>query len=421
MKNNQNQPNQYDAVLGGNAPPPIHGAVLGGIEGVKRRLASSNVEVQISALNDALNYGDVGLNTLIKTLQHESVQIRKYVYKLLQDKEETQVKQALQDYKFWTSFEKYYEFPSNHATTFANRKVIEFEPKIGITDTVNTAYAFRGYRHWGYKKHDITIKDKLKAFLQHPLASKVEALVFGCWIERDSKDLSSSNLVNALIDFNEKLQNIKAIFIGDIYECEINSIVQTDISYILLAYPNLEVLKIRGNGNSLFHFNIPSGLEFSKCRHENLKVLIIEADGLHYLAVNQICQLELPGLEYLELWLDSIQWYRDEMKYIDDLMPILSGKFPKLKYLGLRNSDYTNEIAFAVVDSLIIKNLVELDLSMGRLHDEGAAALLNCSSINNLDTLNLCDNNLSYDMIERLEKLDIEVISDKCRYYPSYE
>ena len=143
MNNNQNQPNQYDAVLGGNAPPPIHGAVLGGIEGVKRRLASSNVEAQIAALNDALNYGDVGLDSLIKTLQHESVQIQQYAYKLLQDKEETQVKQALENYKFWTSFEKNYKFSTNHATTFANRKVIEFDPKIGITDTVNTAYAIK--------------------------------------------------------------------------------------------------------------------------------------------------------------------------------------------------------------------------------------------------------------------------------------
>ena len=75
MTNNQNQPNQYDAVLGGNAPPPIHGAVLGGIEGVKRRLASSNVDVQIAALNDALNYGDVGLDLVISALKNESKKV----------------------------------------------------------------------------------------------------------------------------------------------------------------------------------------------------------------------------------------------------------------------------------------------------------------------------------------------------------
>ena len=35
MTNNQNQPREYDAVLGGQSPPPVEGAILGGIEGVK--------------------------------------------------------------------------------------------------------------------------------------------------------------------------------------------------------------------------------------------------------------------------------------------------------------------------------------------------------------------------------------------------
>ena len=426
MTNNQNQPNQYDAVLGGNAPPPIHGAVLGGIGGVKRRLASSNVDAQVAALNDALNYRDVGLNFLIETLQHESVEIQRYVYKLLQDKEETHVKQALQNYKFWTSFEKYYKFPTNHATTFANRKVIEFDPKIGITNTLNTAYAIRGYTHWGYKKYDITIADKLKLLLQNPLANKVEALVFGHWFERDSKDLSSRNVVNALLDVHEKLQNIKAIFIGDIPECSVNSIVQSELSYIFLAYPKLEVLKIRGDSNSLFHLGEPYGLEFSKCRHENLKTLIVEANGLRYQVVNQICQLELPALEYLELWLGSKQCYRDEMEYINDLMPIFSGKFPKLKYLGLHNTD-TDEIAFAIVNSQIIKNLVELDMSVGTMTDMGAEALLNCPAIRQLDTLDISYNGINCEMIEKFKQLDINLIfksnmpPDYNRFYPANE
>ena len=63
--------------------------------------------------------------------------------------------------------------------------------------------------------------------------------------------------------------------------------------------------------------------------------------------MNQICQLELPALEYLELWgYSNRQWYRDETEYIDDLMPIFSGKFPKLKYLGLRNSSDADEIRY---------------------------------------------------------------------------
>jgi hypothetical protein len=62
MANNLNYPKEYDAVMGGTNPPPIYSAVLGGIDAIKKRLASSVVEVQIAALSDALNYGDMGLD-----------------------------------------------------------------------------------------------------------------------------------------------------------------------------------------------------------------------------------------------------------------------------------------------------------------------------------------------------------------------
>lgn len=60
MNNNPNQPREYDAVLGGEVPPPVHGVILGGLEGVRSRLRSSVVEVQVNALSEALNYGDLG-------------------------------------------------------------------------------------------------------------------------------------------------------------------------------------------------------------------------------------------------------------------------------------------------------------------------------------------------------------------------
>ncbi|MEO1185877.1 MAG: HEAT repeat domain-containing protein, partial [Cyanobacteria bacterium J06636_27] len=104
MTNNQNQPNQYDAVLGGNAPPPIHGAVLGGIEGVKKRLDSSNIDVQISALNDALNYGDVGLDLVINNLENESSQINYLATRILKRHKNIKGKQALLKYNPKLSF-----------------------------------------------------------------------------------------------------------------------------------------------------------------------------------------------------------------------------------------------------------------------------------------------------------------------------
>ncbi len=421
MTNNQNQPNQYDAVLGGNAPPPIHGAVLGGIEGVKRRLASSNVEAQIAALNDALNYGDVGLDTLIKTLQHDSARIRQYSYKLLQDKEETQVKQVLKDYKFWTSFEKSYKFSTNHATTFANRKVIEFDPEIGITDTINTAYAIR-VSDWDLSPKNLVSTEKLQILQQNPLAHQIKALVLGFWY---TKDLS---LIDALLNASENLTNLKGLCIENIHNREYYPIENINISYILLAYPNLELLKIKFSYFRKYTLNYTRfGLEINFIRHENLKALIIECKRIDIELIYEICNLELPALEYIELWaITDDNGCTLSRLGIKELMQVFSNIFPKLKYLGIRNWKYNlpflNNVPFGLVDSSIIENLVELDLSMGSLNDEGAAALLNCPSIKNLDTLDVSDNYLSDEMVERLKQLDIEVIADRQDpYYLDYE
>ncbi|BAY82604.1 pentapeptide repeat protein [Calothrix parasitica NIES-267] len=417
MTNNQNQPNKYDAVLGGNAPPPIHGAVLGGIEGVKKRLASSDIHVQISALNDALNYGDLGLDTLINTLKHESVRIRQYTYKLLQDKEETQVKQALKDYKFWTGFEKYYEFPTNHATTFANREVIEFEPKIGITETANTAYAIR-VADWDFASKPILSTEKLEILQQNPLAHQIEALVIGFWY---TKGLS---LIDAFLNASENLTNLKALCIGDIHDREYYLTENINISYLLLAYPNLEVIKISFSNFISYTYNKNRlGLEINSIRHENLKALIIECEIIDFELIYEIYNLELPTLEYFELWsITNENGSTLSRLGIKELMQVFYKIFPKLKYLGIRNCknnlEDLNHVPFGIVESSIIENLVELDLSMGSINDEGAEALLNCPSIKNLDTLDVSDNYLSDEMVERLKQLDIEVIAD--RQEPDY-
>ncbi|MEG4839542.1 MULTISPECIES: formylglycine-generating enzyme family protein [unclassified Microcoleus] len=98
MTENQNQPREYDAVLGGQNPPPIGAAVLGGITGVKSRLASLIVEVKIAALSEAIKYGDAGLDLIIGVLQDESMAVKFAAYSLLKDRDEPNIKEQLQKY-----------------------------------------------------------------------------------------------------------------------------------------------------------------------------------------------------------------------------------------------------------------------------------------------------------------------------------
>ena len=98
MTENQNQPREYDAVKGGKSQVPFAAAVLGGIPGVKSRLASPIVEVKIAALSEALKYGDAGLDLIIGALQDESMAVKFTAYSLLKDRDEPSIKEQLQKY-----------------------------------------------------------------------------------------------------------------------------------------------------------------------------------------------------------------------------------------------------------------------------------------------------------------------------------
>lgn len=98
IDNSSHQPKEYDVVLGGQAITPGNSAILGGIEGVKKRLASNIIEEKIAAIPEALKYGEAGLNLVIKILNDPSFRVQHEGYLLLRDRKEKTVKQALKNY-----------------------------------------------------------------------------------------------------------------------------------------------------------------------------------------------------------------------------------------------------------------------------------------------------------------------------------
>ncbi|MFB2969511.1 formylglycine-generating enzyme family protein [Aerosakkonema sp. BLCC-F183] len=101
MRKKPNQPKKHDVVFGGQNPPPIDAPILEGIEGVKLRLANPEVEVKVAALKDAINYGDAGIDLIIKALQEESRQVKFTAYDLLKDRTEPKVKQHFANFLFF--------------------------------------------------------------------------------------------------------------------------------------------------------------------------------------------------------------------------------------------------------------------------------------------------------------------------------
>jgi len=95
MSDRQNEAREYDAVLGGQSSIPVNAAVLGGIPGVKSRLALPTVEVRIAALSEAVKYGEAGLDLIIQALGDESIPVKLAAYALLKDRKEEKIKQHL--------------------------------------------------------------------------------------------------------------------------------------------------------------------------------------------------------------------------------------------------------------------------------------------------------------------------------------
>lgn len=93
---NLDQPKPYDAVRGGQLPPPVGGVVLGGLAGVKHRLSSSVSEHRIAALTETLNYGDAGLKIVIKICQSETGPVQRVGCDLLRKRLSSIAREKLQ-------------------------------------------------------------------------------------------------------------------------------------------------------------------------------------------------------------------------------------------------------------------------------------------------------------------------------------
>ena len=97
--NEERKPKEYDAVLGGNNPPPVDGLVLGGIEGVKRCFCKANSdEEKISLLKEALKYSEAGEDWLFEIASTETNKIQWIAAALISATSNEEYKQRLVGY-----------------------------------------------------------------------------------------------------------------------------------------------------------------------------------------------------------------------------------------------------------------------------------------------------------------------------------
>jgi hypothetical protein len=280
---------------------------------------------------------------------------------------------------------------------FAGKPVINWDANQPLADAGNHVY--RISIDWDDSEAGEKWTDRLAMFLDDPASAQVTGLIVGFW-GGEPGDESAAPVVEALVAARDRLPLLNGLFLGEILaeECEISWIAQTDVSPLFEAYPKLECFRVRGS----------TGLRLGAIRHARLKELAIECGGLGRDLLHDVFASELPELEHLELWLGA-EGYGAEAT-VDDLAPLLSGElFPKLTYLGLRDSEITDDIAGVLANAPVLERLEVLDLSLGTFGNGGAAALLASPHAPKLKKLDIHHHYCSDEMIERLRGLGIEV------------
>jgi hypothetical protein len=275
---------------------------------------------------------------------------------------------------------------NDHIDSFVGLPIFEFDPA-GPPPDGPGAVAIRLSTEF---EQNEGFQAKWDALFAVDWVGQVRALVIGEWGDA----YESSVPVESLVERAAAMPALRALFLGELIgeESEISWIQQTDVTPVLNAFPELEVLRVRGS----------EGLDFASGSYPALRELAFESGGLPSDIVRAVGESDLPNVHHLELWLGTDTYGGDAT--VADLATILAGaNTPSLAYLGLRDSEIADEVAAAVAGASVVGRLQTLDLSLGMLSDVGAAALLSGQPLTHLRKLDLHHHFLTAEMMQRLQ------------------
>ena len=299
------------------------------------------------------------------------------------------------------------EFDSEEKCEKEANKLIAEKTKKGYVESTEESVKSAKVESKKYYTHydsGTSIEDLAEKILNDPKREDLKHITLGDWGDGGEGE-SCQAVIDMFVENADKFSHLESLFLGDMdYEsCEVSWIVQGDYSKLWAALPNLKSLTIKGSQE----------LELGTIEHQNLQKLEIICGGLGSYVVKSIVEAKLPNLESLKLYL-GVEDYGGDVS-VDDVIPLLDkAKFPKLKYLGLMDSEIVDDLIAPVLESNILPQLETLDLSYGTLSDEGGNLLLDdAGKLSHLKLLNLEYHYLSDEMTEKLKKLPIKVnVSD---------
>ena len=143
MTENNQQPRLDDAVLGTNSLPDISTTpVLGGLEGTVLNFTSSQESVRIASLQQAVLYGEKGLDLILLGLEDPMPAVQKAAYLLLKDRSESRVIERLKSFSHYSFFECLW---TSNYTGILSSIVLSKDRKTLVSICVLRRYSNLGY------------------------------------------------------------------------------------------------------------------------------------------------------------------------------------------------------------------------------------------------------------------------------------
>jgi predicted DNA-binding WGR domain protein len=253
----------------------------------------------------------------------------------------------------------------------------------------------------------IELADATRKFLGAPVARFVDSLRFGLAGYESNNDWTPT--LRAVVA-SAQARRIRSLafdrFESD--QCEWSWVEFGDFTGLLEQLPALEHFRLRsGGGGTLGALALPA-----------LKSFVRESGSLRRSELDAIAKARWPNLEHLEIWTGASH-YGAEAE-VSDFDRILDARdLPRLRHLGIVNSELSDEIIPALAKARVLPQLESLDLRHGIASTQTTEALVqHAAAFRHLASIDLSSNMLRADETTAIrDVLDNVIVAEQREYH----
>lgn len=302
---------------------------------------------------------------------------------------------------------------AEHVKTYDGENTDAFTWKYGFIHAVRLSHDHYANEEWEGKLADV-----LEMLIDHASGRFLAEITFV--FNNDPSEDTLQDLIDILVKRAPK--TIRKLHFGDYDFCGPASPTATgnteiswygigNLSKLWKSVPKLRTLITQGGSSEISDVPFKLGaLELPELVHAEFR-----SGGLERPNAKAISNGQFPNIEYLEIWYGDDS-YGGNAKPKDVQLLLDRVDLPKLRYLGLKNAMFTDELPERLAAASLTKQLTVLDLSMGCMTDKGAELMAkHKDAFAHLDKLDVSENYLTKAGIAALEGVAKTVVANEQR------